>query len=72
MERNDGLVAIESNIRPDLGYVLIGEKDFDPTKHRRFDPNPPTPELKPPPVDAIEDKPKSPRKPVKEVISDAG
>lgn len=67
----DGLVAIASNIRPDLGYVLIEQKDFDPSKHTLFDANPPA--QKPPPDEAIEEKPKSVKnKPAKEVTSDAG
>lgn len=29
-------IAIASNIRPDLGYVLINESDFNPAVHQRW------------------------------------
>jgi len=54
-KRSDGLVAIVSDIRPDLGYVLIEEKDFDPSKQVLWEANHPEP--KPPPEEAIEPEP---------------
>jgi len=35
------VVVIESDIRPDLGYIIINESDFDPTKHKLYDPTNP-------------------------------
>ena len=68
----EGLVAIASKIRPDLGYVLIESKDFNSSQHTLFDPNPPA--QKPPPeVNSVEEvKEVKPKPNKKEVIGDAG